>query len=384
VRPCFVQYKRTFFSQIIVDMMIPNDKRHWGTVVIGGSQSGLATGYHLKKIGEDFIILEASDKIGCTWAKRWDSLKLFSPPSFNKLPGWSFPSSKGGPDTKDEMAAYLAGYAEKLDLPVNCGVKVTAVGRAGKCFSLTTSAGSLTADRVVVATGAHQFPYTPAFSNDLDTDVFQLHSDDYRNPGLLPSGDIVIVGSAISGIQIALELYKSRKIAVAGAPTYVIPRGLSQISQKLDWWLLQNILTIKTPMGRKIRTQFVKGGGAFHYLLQEMNESDIPRIGRIAGVKDGKLMLESGEKAEASVIIWCTGHRPDFSWIKENVTDEKGWPLTERGISSVDGLYFVGMPFQFGLTSSLVPGVGRDAGFISKDIEARRRSSRANPVYLSS
>jgi len=355
--------------------MISSGKKHWGTIVIGGSQSGLATGYYLKKMNEDFIILEASDNIGQAWKKRWESLKLFSPPSFNKLPGWSYPSPKGGPDTKDEMAEYLRAYAENQDLPVICSMRVTALKKSGFYFSVTTPADNFTADRVVVATGAHQFAYIPDFANQINKDIFQLHSDDYRNPFTLPPGDVLVVGSAISGMQIALELAKSRKTVISGKPSYIIPRGLSQISQRLDWWLLQHLLTIKTPMGRKVKPQFIHGGGVFHYLTKEMDKSGIPRVERITGVREGKLMLASGQTTDSSVIIWCTGHRPDFSWIKEKVTDEKGWPLTNRGVSSIEGLYFIGMPFQFGLTSSLVAGVSRDAAFITKNIEGRRQIS---------
>lgn len=362
--------------------MISSDKKHWGTIIIGGSQSGLATGYYLKKIQEDFIILESSDNIGHAWTRRWDSLKLFSPPSYNRLPGWSYSSQKGGPDTKDEMASYLKAYAQKQDLPVICSTKVTAITKTGRYFTLTTRADSFTADRVVVATGAHQFPYIPQFAGEIDKNIFQLHSDDYRNPTALPPGDVLVVGSAISGMQIALELAKTRKTVISGKPSYTIPRGLSQISQKLDWWLLQRLLTIKTPMGRKVKPQFIHGGGVFHYLAKEMSESGIPKIERIAGTREGKLILESGQTVESAVIIWCTGHRPDFSWIKEKITDERGWPVTQRGVSSVEGLYFIGMPFQFGLTSSLVAGVDRDAAFITKNIAARRGHAQPGSVAM--
>src|SRR5450631_3728326 len=125
--------------------MILSDKQHWGTIIVGGSQSGLATGYYLKNIREDFIILETSDHIGQTWEKRWDSLKLFSPTSFNKLPGWSYPSAKGGPDTKEEMADYLNSYATKQDLPVKFSSRVTSLSKSGLYFHLTTATDQFTA-----------------------------------------------------------------------------------------------------------------------------------------------------------------------------------------------------------------------------------------------
>jgi putative flavoprotein involved in K+ transport len=207
--------------------MIQSDKKKWGTIVIGGSQSGLATGFYLKKIQEDFLIPDASQHVGQIWSKRWDSLKLFSPPSFNKLPGWSFPSPKGGPDTKDEMADYLNEYAKKYDLPVSSGIKVISVSKTGPVFTVITSDGNLCAERIIIATGAHQFQYIPAFASDLSRDTFQVHSDDYRSPESLPPGDVLVVASAISGMQIAIEVAKSRKTVIAGKPSYIIPRGLS-------------------------------------------------------------------------------------------------------------------------------------------------------------
>ena len=246
----------------------------------------------------------------------------------------------------------------------------------GSVFSVVSTGGNLTAERIIIATGAHQFPYIPAFAADLSSGIFQVHSDHYRCPSALPPGDVLVVGSAISGMQIALEVVKNRKTMIAGNPSYIIPRGLSQISKKLDWWLLEHLVTIKTPMGCKAKPRFVKGGGVFQYLVQEMKKSTISQQKRIVGVKDKLPMLENGQTIAASVIIWCTGHRPDFSWIKECITDERGWPVTERGVCSMEGLYFMGMPFQFGLTSSLVSGVGRDAEYISNKIRTHRLSNK--------
>jgi hypothetical protein len=109
----------------------------------------------------------------------------------------------------------------------------------------------------------------------------------------------------------------------------------------------------------------------WHYLT--VYNSDLTK--KESGVKDKMPMLEDGQTIAASVIIWCTGHRPDFSWINECVTDERGWPVTERGVCAMEGLYFIGMPFQFGLTSSLVSGVGRDAEYICNKVVIHRQAN---------
>ena len=103
--------------------------------------------------------------------------------------------------------------------------------------------------------------------------------------------------------------------------------------------------------------------------MADVDAAGVERLARVAGVSNGKPRLEDGRVMAVSSIVWSTGFKPDFSWIDLNVTDETGWPKTQRGISQIaPDLYFVGMPFQFGLTSGLVGGVGRDAAFVANHI----------------
>lgn len=353
-------------------------KQYYPTIIIGGGQAGLATGYHLKELGQDFIIIDAADSVGDSWRQRWDSLRLFTPPMINGLPGWEFPSNSQGRVTKDEMAAYLQKYAKRFSLPVRMGVRVSKLSKTESGFVVRTSIGNLLCDRVVVATGPYQVPNIPSFAKDLDPEIFQMHSSLYRNPDQLPEGKTLVVGAATSGIEIGLELSASRHTMISGKPSFIVPAFALKIGPRFHWWFSNNILTINTPMGRKMKSNFRHGGAVFPHVVEILNNGKMQRVPRVTGVENGKPLLEDGRKLDVASVIWCTGYHPDFSWIGMPVTDGSGWPIMKRGVSSMaEGLFFVGVPFQFGVTSSLVGGVGRDAHYIAKQVHLHSLKHRS-------
>src|SRR5687768_11927739 len=142
-----------------------------GTVVIGGSQAGLAVGYYLKKEGLPFVILDENDRIGDAWRKRWDSLRLFTPGRYDGLPGMPFPASPWAYPTKDETADYLEAYARRFELPVRTGIKVERLSKAGDRFEVSWDEDGLCAEKVVVATGAFNNPRVPSFARELDESI---------------------------------------------------------------------------------------------------------------------------------------------------------------------------------------------------------------------
>src|SRR5215203_3214991 len=159
------------------------------TVIIGGGQAGLATGYHLAERDLPFVILDANERIGDAWRKRWDSLRLFTPARYDGLQGGRFPAPALSFPTKDEMADYLQSYAARFDLPVRSGVKVDGLSREGDRFVITSGNRRFEAKHVVVATGAYQVPKVPAFADELRSSIVQLHSSQYHRPSQLQSGD---------------------------------------------------------------------------------------------------------------------------------------------------------------------------------------------------
>jgi len=338
------------------------NRRHWDTIVIGGGQAGLAAGYYLTQLGREFVILDAEPQVGHAWRRRWDSLRLFTPSQHDGLPGMPFPGPSGAFPTKDDVADYLVQYVDRFSLPVELGVRVTRLIKTTAGFAVTAGNATLTADNVIVATGTNPSPRIPEFARNLDSSINQIHSSEYKNQDSLPGGDTLVVGAGTSGVEIAIELASCRRTFLSGKPTFHIPDPLVRYAGEAYWLFISHVLTVQTPIGRKARKDILKGGGPLiRVSVKEVDAAGVDRVPRVTGVNDGQPQLADGRVVPAKSVVWCTGFRPDFSWIEMPVIDESGWPRTVRGISEVEGLYFVGMLFQFGLTSGLIGGVGRDA-----------------------
>jgi putative flavoprotein involved in K+ transport len=368
----------------------------YDTIVIGGGQAGLATGYYLQQQGRDFVILDANEQIGDSWRKRWDSLRLFTPARYNGLPGMPFPAPAHKVPTKDEMAGYLETYAARFELPVRTSVKVDSLAKQENEFVVTagaTATGSgrtirFTAENVVVATGFYHSPKVPAFAAELDPDIVQLHSSAYRRPSQLQDGPVLVVGAANSGAEIALELSPSHETWLSGRHPGSEPTRpgsvLDRLVTPLIWFVFNHVLSVTTPIGRKLRPKFLKMGGV---PLGRVRPPDLLAAGvervhaRTVGVQHGLPVLEDGRVVDVAAVIWCTGFRPDFSWIDLPIFDDDGELVHERGIvASVPGLYFVGLFFQTAVASVLVGGVGRDAKYIAATIAIRSPIPRAGRV----
>lgn len=356
-----------------------DNRTHYSTIVIGAGQAGLATGYHLAQRGVEFVILNSEARVGDEWRRRWDSLRLFTPARHSGLPGLPHLKSRAFLG-KDEVADYLERYARQFELPVRHGVKVTGLAASDGGFAVTTSAGVLTADSVVVATGATTEPAVPGFASALDADIRQVHSSEYRNPGSVLPGTVLVVGAGTSGAEIALELAPSHPTFLAGRPTAHIPDALLAVAGELYWTFIHRVLTIATPIGRKVAPQFhSRGAPLIRVSMKGVLAAGATALPRITGV-DGGVPISAGVPVpRPSTIVWATGFRPGLDWIDGLRTDAHGIPNAPRGVeTSMPGLYFVGMPFQFGLTSQLLGGVGRDAGYVAdRIVEAGRTGSPA-------
>jgi putative flavoprotein involved in K+ transport len=360
------------------------------TVIIGGGQAGLSVGYHLARRGRRFVILDANQRIGDAWRKRWDSLRLFTPARYNGLPGWPFPAPAWSFPTKDEMADYLEAYAARFDLPVRTGLRVDRLSREADRYVVAAGTNRLEADHVVVAAGAYQRPRIPAFAPELDPGILQLHSSQYRDPSQLQEGGVLVVGAANSGAEIALEVSRDHRTWLSGRHPGREPYrpGSSRWDRlviPVIWFMATHVLTVKTPMGRAVQQKFHIGGGCHSRGLplarirpKDITAAGIERVPRTTGARGGRPVLDDGRDLEVANVVWCTGFVPDFAWIDPTVLAEVGGPVHDRGIvGSEPGLYFVGLVFLYALASSLVGGVGRDAQHIAEHIAARQPAARS-------
>lgn len=342
---------------------------YFDTVVIGGGQAGLAIGYYLAQHNRNFVILDAGSQVGDAWRNRWDSLRLFTPARYSSLPGLSFPAPDDYFPTKDEMADYLEAYAEEFDLPVRLKTKVDTLTRvqSSNRYVLAADSQRFTANNVIVATGPLQHPNVPEFADELSPSITQLHSSAYQNPDQLPD-DVLVVGAGNSGAEISVELAATdREVWLSGRDVGHIPTGLDN---RFVWWVFSTILTTGSWLGRKFEERSEGGGTPLIRLSPtDIRQASIERVARTDGAVDGKPRLNNERVLDVGAVIWAMGFHPDYGWIElPGLTfDEDGYPVNDRGVVDKEpGVYFLGLPFQYSLTSGLIGGIGADARYIAE------------------
>lgn len=360
--------------------------RQYEAVIIGGGQAGLAASHHLGRRGVDHVVLEGGERIGDVWRSRWESLRLYSPAKFDSLPGMAFPGPGHRYPTAREMGEYLETYAERQRLPVRTGVRVTRLQGADDGYTVDTREGALSAGQVIVATGPFQHAFVPELAKELDPAIRQIHSSDYRRPEQLANGPVLVVGMGHSGADLAYEAARAGHPTIAaGTPHGQLPFSVDSRRARLAWPVLRfiatNVLTLRTPIGRKMAPKVRLGGGPLlRHRRRDLAAAGVEMPGaRLVGARDGRPVLSDGSVHDVATVLWCTGFRPDFGWVEPATLDEHGWPLQERGIASgAAGLYFLGLPFLFGFTSMLVLGADRDAAFVAAAV-ARQAASDPGP-----
>lgn len=341
----------------------------YNTVVIGAGQAGLAMGYYLKQFNHSFLILDENQEIEEVWDKRYDSLVLFTPRSFSSLPGLELDGEPQGFPSKYEMSQYLKDYAETFKLPIMHDTAVTGVLKKDNIFHISAEHKEFKAENIIIATGPFQKPRIPAFANKLSKEVVQLHSSKYQNPSQLKEGNVLVVGGRNSGAQIAAELSKTKKtyLSVSQRLTYLpLP-----IRNKSIFWWFDKIGVLKATSnsfyGKLIQK---RGDPIFGFELRHtIHNGDVVMKNRSMDGNEDKVIFQDNSFLEVQNIIWATGFISDYPWLNvSGVLDEKGKPIRNRGTTNIEGLYFLGLPWQSRRGSALLQGVGYDAEYIVKHI----------------
>ena len=357
------------------------------TLIIGAGQSGLSVGYYLARSGVDFQILDANERVGDSWRKRWDSLRLFTPARYDGLAGMRFPASRHSFPTKNEMGDYLETYARHFNLPVQTSTQVQRVTKENQKFVVTTNRSTLEADNVVVAMATFQKPRVPAFARELSREIVQLHSSEYLRPSQLNEGDVLIVGAGNSGAEIAMEtVTNGHRTFLAGRDVGHVPFRIDGLPARLALAPLvfrvvfHRILTVGTPIGRRVQKKVLFAGGPLiRQRPQELAAAGIVRVPRMHGVANGKPLMEDGTVMDVANIIWCTGFSHGMEWLDIDIFDDHEQPRHKSGIcDECPGLYFVGLHFLHALSSTMIHGVGRDAKRVVSAIVARPRRELQN------
>ena len=403
------------------------------TVVVGGGQAGLAMSYYLKRMGRKHVVIERG-RVGESWrSERWDSLMFQFPNSSIQLPGYTYETDDpNGYVPKDEIVRFLENYATLIGAPLRCGLVVNALRQnsASRRLLVETDQGSsFEAVNVVVATGPFHLPQIPTFASSMPVELFQVHSRDYRNPSQLPAGAVLVVGSGASGSQIAEELHQTgRKVYLSTGRFHKTPRRYR--GRDIYWWF--EVLGIwhrpleLQPEVRNLRFVVTSVGGGHDIDLRRFAADGVTLLGRLRGFSDGKLQISADlentlaqgdawfaslrkrmddyaeqngmepskdSKTEEPVpalppwsqpiteldpgsagitsVVWCSGFRYDFGWVKLPILNDAGEPLHVRGVTQWPGVYFLGLRRTYAVSSALLAGVGNDAAFIAEHIAAK-------------
>jgi putative flavoprotein involved in K+ transport len=355
------------------------------TIIIGAGQAGLATGYHLKRLGEPFTILDGNARLGDQWRSHWDSLRLYSPAKYDGLPGLAFPGDPWHYPGKDEVADYLSSYAAHFELPIRRNTRVDRLERRDDRWIVTVGREELTADNVVVATGTFgRTPYLPDYAVDLDPAIRQLHSSEYQRPEQLKEGPVLVVGGSHSGTDIAYEVAQTHETILCGRDPGQVPFTPGRPGQAFFWpamlFAWRHVLSRRTPMGRKSMEHIRHHGGPMIRVKRaDLLERGVERVpARVTGAQDGLPMLADGRVLDVANVVWATGFRQVFDWIRMPVVGADGWPREYRGVATdAPGLFFCGLCFQYSFSSMVLPGVGRDAAYVARHVAARAGAGRS-------
>ena len=361
-------------------MHTSSSERH-DAIVIGAGQAGLAAAYHLANRGIDFVVVEANDRVGDNWRSRYDSLRLYSPAKYDGLPALRLPMAGHRYPTGREMGDYLESYVRHLDLPVRTGMQVDGLRPSdeGDGYVVTAGRHRFEARQVIVAPGFFRTPHVPKIAGGLDPGIRQVHSSDYRSPDELADGPVLVVGLSHSGADMAMEaVLNGHRTTVSGKGHGQLPFSVDGRAGRVAWPLMKfvasNVLTLRTPIGRKMAPKIRQGGAPLlRHRRPELLKAGVELVDeRVTGVRDGKPELADGRILDVTNVIWCTGFRPDYGWIQLPIFDEEGFPRQDRGVvASSPGVYFVGLLFQSGFTSMLVVGASRDAAYVVERLAAR-------------
>jgi putative flavoprotein involved in K+ transport len=341
----------------------------YDVIVIGAGQAGLAMGYYLSKSKLNFLILDSHNRVGDTWRDRYDSLILFTPRSYSSLPGLALAGDPKGFPSKDEIADYLEHYAGLFKLPIKLNMHVKNVSKKKDTFSIQTQDSLLKAKKVVIATGPFKDSFIPPMSTNLSNDVRQLHSSQYKDPSQLKEGSVLVVGGGNSGAQIAVELSKQHEtyLSVGQKITYL---PLSIANQSIFWWF-EKIGILKADrdsfIGRKIQE---KPDPIFGYELKEqIQKGKVMLKSRTTSIDEDSIYFDDQTSVHVKNIIWATGFKFDYSWLDiPGLLDSQGKIIHQRGVTTCDGLFFLGLPWQHRRGSALLLGVGDDAKYLYEQI----------------
>ena len=408
-----------------------------GTVIIGGGQAGLSLSARLTASGHPHVVLERG-RIGERWrSERWDSLRMLTPNWLNRLHGAPSHADRDGFLARHEFVSYLEQYASSFEMPVRQGVEVRSVERRRGRFRVRADRGEWIASQVVVATGDSGVPYRPSDASHVAPHVIQLDAAWYRNPDQLPAGSVLVVGAGPSGLQIAAELRRAGRKVVLAVGRHA--RAVRRYRGRDIWHWIARLGDLEdsaddVPAEARRSPSFALSGqnGGEELDLGTVSSLGVTVAGRLTAVAGasvtfddnlGKVAAEADDRlfellaridahiessgdaaripaaepvarvgvgggprsldlrdAGVSTIVWATGYRREYPWLHLPVLDPSGEIVQHHGITSVPGLFALGLRFQSRRISHTIGGVGLDAAAIARRVMCPAPHTCPEPV----
>lgn len=410
------------------------------TVIIGAGHAGLAMSRCLSDRGIDHVVLERADVANSWRTERWDSLRLLTPNWQSKLPGFSYQGDD--PDgfmAVPEIISFVEHYADAISAPIETQTTVTSVRTAGDGYQVDTDRGSWRSRTVVIATGACNLASVPAISASAPSTIDMVTSMDYRNPGQLKEGGVLVVGASATGLQLADEIHRSGRPVTLSVGEHVRMPRVYRGRDIFGWMDAAGVLDERYDevddinRARNVPSPQLVGSPKRSTLdLNALTETGVNIIGRLAGINDGKAQFsgslrnncaladlkmnrllntidewvsENGldnevepphrfaptivedspplgldiRNGQIETIVWATGFHPDYSWLDVPVLDRKGKIRHDGGVVDSPGMYLMGMTFLRRRKSSFIHGAGDDANDLSDHLAAYLANSTSLP-----
>lgn len=338
-------------------------------IVIGAGKSGLALGYYLKNVNKKFLILDESPEIGFSWSQRYDSLKLFTNARHDSLDGLKFSGNQNRFPSKNEMSEYLKKYAGTFSLPIKLNTKVVNVQKNNsELFTITTFLGIIYhASNVVIATGLAHTPFIPEIARKIDKNILQIHSSDYKNVNQLNGNSVLVVGGGNSGVQISEDLAQKNKTVYFSFRAKLKSFNNYPIKWQLFSWFVPFLIRYKTFIIKlvvKFRDRLIIGTD----LEKLFKRKNIFLVGKIIEIKNNEIICAERKIQNIENIIWATGFKFDLGWIDFSIFDNEGYPIHKRGVTSINGLYFLGFSWLQWKKQSFIIGTSAEANYIFNKI----------------
>jgi cation diffusion facilitator CzcD-associated flavoprotein CzcO len=390
----------------------PNRNTALGVLIVGAGPAGLAAAAELGRRRISALVLERGESVATSWRRRYDRLRLNTSRWTSTLPRARYPKAAGLFPSRDHLVAYLEDFAVRNDIEIHSGTTVERVDRDDHHWTLTTSAGQMTAPHLIIATGHQHTPSIPAWPGREQFGGRLLHSAEYRNPHDFHGADVLVIGPGCSGMEIAYDLAESGaspvRVAIRTQPNIILRQAgpvPGDVPAMLMYRLPPRIGDRQTRVIRRrtigdlsayglvpppegIMSRIHREGKAPAILdkpiIDAIRERRIEIVAAVEAFDATGVVLSDRTRLEPSAVIAATGYTTGLEPLVGHlgVLDERGIPLVHGGPAAAPGLRFIGYQPRPGQIGYVGVEATRAAKQIKKELRSRRTGRHLAPAQV--